>query len=67
VEKSLENYPYKDIACELKKGLTFSCGNWSCSTQDLSETRSLQNNEPARQKGVHDYVVNTLNLFSKGI
>ena len=23
VEKSLENYPYKDIACELKKGLTF--------------------------------------------
>jgi hypothetical protein len=22
VEKSLENYPYKDIACELKKGLT---------------------------------------------
>ena len=23
VEKSLENYPYKDIACELKKGLKF--------------------------------------------
>jgi hypothetical protein len=23
VEKSLENYPYKDIACELIKGLTF--------------------------------------------
>jgi hypothetical protein len=47
--------------------LPFSCGNWSCSTQDLSETKYLQNNEPARQKGVHDYVVNTLNLFCKGI
>jgi hypothetical protein len=35
--------------------LPFSCGNWSCSTQDLSEIRSLQNNEPARQKSVHDY------------
>jgi hypothetical protein len=35
--------------------------------QDLSETKYLQNNEPARQKGVHDYVVNTLNLFCKGI
>jgi hypothetical protein len=23
VEKSLQNYPYKDIACELKKGLKF--------------------------------------------
>jgi hypothetical protein len=47
--------------------LPFSCGNWSCSIQDLSETRSLQNNETARQKSVHDYVVNTLNVFCKGI
>jgi hypothetical protein len=39
--------------------LPFSCGNRSCSIQDLSETRSLQNNETARQKSVHDYVVNT--------
>jgi hypothetical protein len=23
VKKSLKNYPYKDIACELKKGLKF--------------------------------------------
>ena len=41
-------------------GTAFSCRNWSCSTQDLSETRSLQNNETVRQKSVHDYVVNTL-------
>ena len=47
--------------------LPFSCGNWSCSTQDLSETRSLQNKETARQKSGHDYVVNTLNVFCKGI
>jgi hypothetical protein len=45
--------------------MPFSCGNWSCSTQDLSETRSLQNNETARQKSVHDYVVNTLNSSSR--
>jgi hypothetical protein len=38
-------------------------GNWSCSTQDLSETRSLQNNETARQASVHEYVVNTLNAL----
>jgi hypothetical protein len=29
--------------------------------------RYLQNNETARQKGVHDYVVNTLNVFCTGI
>jgi hypothetical protein len=45
--------------------LPFSCGNWSCSTQDLSEIRSLQNNETARQKRVHDYVVNTLNSSAR--
>ena len=47
--------------------LLFPCGNWSCSTQDLGETRSLQNNEAARQKGVQNYVVNTLNVFCKDI
>ena len=45
--------------------LPVSCGNWSCSTQDLSETRSLQKNETARQKSVHDYVVNTLNSSAR--
>jgi hypothetical protein len=29
VEKSLENYPYKDIACELKKGLVVSVALWA--------------------------------------
>jgi hypothetical protein len=33
----------------------------------ISETRSLQNNETARQKSVHNYVVSTLNVFCKGI
>jgi hypothetical protein len=43
--------------------LPFSCGNWSCSTQDLSQTRSLQKNETTRQKSVHDYVDNTLKTY----
>ena len=47
--------------------LPFPCGNCSCSTQDLSETISMQNNETARQKGVHNYVVSTLNVFCKDI
>jgi hypothetical protein len=29
------------------------------------KTRSLQNNETARQKSVHDYVVNTLNSSAR--
>ena len=33
----------------------------------LHETISLQNNETARQKGVHNYVVSTLNVFCKDI
>jgi hypothetical protein len=31
------------------------------------QTRPLQNNETARQKSVHGYVVNTLTVFCKGI
>jgi hypothetical protein len=52
--------------CQWFFALPFSSGNWNCSTEDLSETRSLQNNETAHHKGVHYYVVNTLNVFCKG-